>query len=132
MWLSRKLYNPENYCQLRPITCHVSVGSYVFLIGIKELPKLPGRGALKGGLVRGVPPRPSNPDPVLDRRQYLLALICFFLHAELGNFSHKSSHSLKGVQSKMIRRSRCLILKLYTLFKTQNLENHTLFSSTYK
>ena len=42
-----------------------------------------------------------------------------------------SSHSLKGFESKKTPCSRCLIVKLYTLFKTQDLEKHTLFSSTY-
>ena len=42
--------------------------------------------------------------------------------------------SLKGFQSKKTPCSRPLIIiivKLYTLFKTQDLENHTLFGGTY-
>ena len=42
-----------------------------------------------------------------------------------------SWHSLKGFQSKTTPCSRRLIVKLYTLCKTQDLENHTLFSGTY-
>ena len=37
----------------------------------------------------------------------------------------KSSHTLKGFQSKKTPCSRRLIVKFYTLFKTQDLENHT-------
>ena len=33
---------------IRPITCQISVGSYVFLIGIKELRKLWGKGGAQG------------------------------------------------------------------------------------
>ena len=44
---------------------------------------------------------------------------------------HKSSHSLKSFQSKKRPFSRRLMVKLYTMFETQVLENHTLFSGTY-
>ena len=43
----------------------------------------------------------------------------------------KSSYSLKGFQSKKTPCSIRLTVKLYTLFKTQDLENHSLFSGTY-
>ena len=43
----------------------------------------------------------------------------------------KSSHSLKRFQSKKTPCSRRLIVKLRTLFKTQDFDNHTLFSGTY-
>ena len=53
--------------------------------------------------------------------------------------TRKSSHSLKGFQSKKTPCSRLLIVKFYTLllllfctlFKTQDHKNHTLFSGTY-
>ena len=45
--------------------------------------------------------------------------------------TRKSWHSLKGFQSKETPCSRRLIVKFYTLFKTQDLKNHTLFSGTY-
>ena len=43
----------------------------------------------------------------------------------------KSSHSLKRFQSKKTPCSRRLIVKLYILFRTKDLEKHTLFSGTY-
>ena len=42
-----------------------------------------------------------------------------------------SLHTLKSFQSKKTPCLRRLIVKLRTLFKTQDLENHTLFSGTY-
>ena len=44
-------------------------------------------------------------------------------------FKTGDTHSLKGFQSKKTPCSRRLMVKLYTL-KTQDLENHTLFSGT--
>ena len=48
------------------------------------------------------------------------------LVSQIETAHHKSLNSLKGFQSKKTPCSRSLMVKLYTLFKTQDLVNHTL------